>query len=65
MLQKGKVISFWMDQARIDKLDNIIGDLSRSKAMVRILDYILSQPDAWVRDFVNRPSAAEAQPTHE
>ena len=41
----------------LSRLDYIRGDMERSTAVMRILDYILMQPDYWVVELLgNKPA---------
>lgn len=53
-----KVVSAWMNQDHLTRLDTLRNDIPRSKALTKILDYILSQDDAWIKDLIGVPSPA-------
>lgn len=55
-MQKGKTVSAYIAPDDIFRLDQIRGDIPRSQALSKILSYMLSQPEAWLTEFLRRDS---------
>jgi len=52
-LRQGKTISIYLKPEQIAKLDALRGPTSRSQAVTKSLDYLLSQSDDWIVSLIS------------
>ena len=51
-MQAGKTISAYIAPEKITRLDSMRGNIPRSQALTKILDYVLAQDDTWIKSFL-------------